>query len=417
MKRKKSLLMAPLMIFLLLTGCVTPAFQTAVMPKPDDSILEAFQPSISDLNNRFGFDLYHALEDGTQNTLISPASVAMALAMTYNGADAETKEAMASVLHVEGIDLDTLNKNNLALLYFLKTADPKVRLEIANSIWLLEGMDFDPDFLQRNEDFYLAGAAELNFADPAAAGIMNAWVKENTQGLIEDIIEPPIDDDTIMFLINAVYFQGTWTEQFDKEATRDDVFYPATGASFNVPMMSQSGSYEYLETPEFQAVRLPYGKDKRMAMYVFLPQEEKDLAAFRAGLGYDQWQTWLGNFTETEGYVELPRFTVEYEETLNDVLKNLGMEIAFDAKRANFYKMVPGIPLLNIFIGEVKHKAFIQVDEVGTEAAAVTSVEMKVESAPMDTFSMRVNRPFFYAIQDSVTGSILFMGSVLDPRS
>ena len=412
---RKLLIGILLVLALVITGCTSPAFQTAAMPKPPDSVLEAFQTSIADRNNEFGFDLYARLIDGEENILISPASVAMALAMTYNGADAETQEAMARVLKIHDIDLDTLNRNNLALLYFLKTADPKVHLKIANSLWMREGFEFDPDFLERNEEFYLAGLKALDFSRDEAVDVINAWVEENTGGLIEDIIEPPIDPLTIMFLINAVYFQGTWTEQFSEEETRDMPFYPAAGGKASVPMMNRTGDYEYLETPDFQAIRLPYGEEERMAMYVFLPSQELGLEGFEKNLTFENWESWLGDFNKIEGNIQLPRFTVEYEETLNGVLKALGMEVAFDPSNANFYNMVPGTPPQNIYIAEVKHKTFIEVDEVGTEAAAATSVEMRLESMPLDFFHMTVDRPFFYAIHDRDTGAILFMGSVLDP--
>jgi len=404
-----------LLVFCLaLTGC-TMTFQSPVMPKPADSVLEGFQPSIADLNNRFGFDLYARLLDGDKNLLISPASVAMALAMTYNGADAETREAMARVLQIQGIDLDTLNRNNLALLYFLRTADPKVRLDFANSIWMREGLSFDPDFLARNKEFYLAGLETLDFEREDAAGVINAWVKKNTRGLIEDIVKPPIKPLTIMFLINTIYFQGTWSEPFNKNATTDEPFHLGAGGTVTVPLMRRTGEYGYLETAGFQAVRLPYGEG-RMAMYVFLPSPELGLKGFEESLNWENWESWLSGFQKLSGTVRLPRFNLEYEAQLNGALTALGMGIAFDPDRANFNNMVAGVPPANIYIREVKHKTHIKLDEAGTEAAGATSVEMAFKSMPLEDFVMKVDRPFFYAIQDEETGAILFLGSVHDPR-
>jgi serine protease inhibitor len=413
---KKRVLGGLLTLLLLLTGCGGPAFQTPLMPKPDDSILNSFQASMAARNNDFGFQIYKELYDGDDNIMISPVSIAMALAMTYNGAEGETKEAMAKALQIQGIEMEKLNRNNLALLYFLKTADPQVTLNIANSIWMRQGFAFAPDFLSRVQDFYRAAAQELDFTDPKAADTMNNWVKENTQGLIEEIVEPPIDPLTVMFLINAVYFKGEWSEKFDKDMTSDQPFHLAPRESVMVPMMSQSGGYDYLSTPGFEALRLPYGKEKRMAMYLFLPDENSNLETFQKELSGENWANWLPLFAEKQGSILLPRFTLEYEETLNQALKALGMGIAFDPAGADFTAMVPEEGRDDLYISEVKHKTFIQVDEVGTEAAAVTSVEMRVTSAPMYDFYLEFNRPFFYAIHDSETGAILFMGAVLNPQ-
>ncbi len=379
-------------------------------------ITRALDLSLADSNNRFGFNLYNQLENSSQSILISPISVALALHMTYNGADAGTKEAMAKALQVTGIDLEALNQKNQDLLRCLKAADSKVKLEIANSIWLREDMAFDQDFLKRNKDYYSAGAYNLDFNDTGAADTINNWVEDSTKGLIKDIVDPPINLMTIMFLINAVYFQGTWTEQFDKQATFEDIFYLASGSQAKVPMMNQSGTYDYYEAPNFQAIRLPYGKEKRMAMYVFLPNENSSLADFHKGLNYANWENWLSRFETKTGAIMIPRFSLEYEKSLNDALSALGMKIAFDPGSADFSRMVPADNSDDIYISDVKHKTFIEVDESGTEAAAVTSVEMRVKGMPMYDFNMKVDRPFFYIIHDSETGAVLFMGSVSDPR-
>lgn len=379
-------------------------------------ITRASGPSIADSNNQFGFDIYNQLRNGSQNIMVSPISVAMALHMTYNGAGSGTKEAMAKALQVTGIDLEALNQKNQDLLQRLKAADPKVKLEIANSIWLREDMAFDQDFLKRNKDYYSAGAYNLDFGDTGAADTINNWVEENTKGLIKDIVDPPIDPMAIMFLINAVYFQGTWTEQFDEQATYEDIFYLASGDQAKVPMMNQSGAYDYFETPDFQAIRLPYGMEERMAMYVFLPDKDSSLADFHKELNYANWGNWLSRFETKSGTIMLPRFSLEYEKSLKDALSELGMKIAFDPAGADFSRMVPANSRDDVYINDVKHKSFIEVDESGTEAAAVTSVEMRVTSMPLYDFNMNVDRPFFYVIHDSETGAILFMGSVADPR-
>ncbi len=201
----------------------------------------------------------------------------------------------------------------------------------------------------------------------------------------------------------------------DKQATFEDTFYLASGDQAKVPMMNQSGTYDYYEAPNFQAIRLPYGKEKRMAMYVFLPNENSSLADFHKELNYANWENWLSRFETKSGSIMLPRFSLEYEKSLKDALSELGMKIAFDPA-ADFSRMVPADSRDDVYINDVRHKSFIEVDESGTEAAAVTSVEMRVTSMPLYDFNMKVDRPFFYVIHDSETGAVLFMGSVSDPR-
>jgi serine protease inhibitor len=398
-----------LAVALALTGCT--AMPAPVMQRPEESTLKAFEPALTAANNRFGFLLYRELLKGGENILISPVSVALALSMAYNGTDGETMKAMAEVLQVPAMELEQLNKSNLALLYFLRTADSKVKLDIANSVWMRKGFPFDQDFVSRVQKHYLASARELDFDDPKAADTINKWVKDSTRGLIPKIIEGSINPLTIMYLINAVYFQGEWTRKFEKGQTRDGDFYGADG-TVQVPMMYQAGRFDYYRGQGFQALRLPYGQEKRMAMYVFLPDAGVGLDAFQQSLTADSWEKWLPAFAEAEGTISLPRFTLEYEESLVKALRLLGMERAFDPGRADFSRMVPRDVRDDVHISDVKHKSFIRVDESGTEAAAVTSVTVGVTSMPMYDFQMDVNRPFFYAIHDAETGSILFMGSV-----
>lgn len=408
-----TLLVPVLVPILIFTGC-TP-LDNQSMPKPDQAILDSVETSFSERNNRLGLELFHELYNNDENIMISPVSIAMALHMAYSGAAAQTGEAMANVLHISDIELETLNNNNLALLYLLKSADPKVRLEIANSLWAREGFPFNSDFLRNTKEYYLAKVSEMDFNDPKAVQIINNWVSDNTRGLIKEIVDGPIDPLTVMFLVNAVYFQGTWTKQFSKDATRDADFHITSGNPVKVPMMSQSGSYDYLETPDFQAVRLPYGEEGRLAMYIFLPDENLGLDRFLQDFTWESWQNYLSRFDYMPGSISLPRFTLEYEKSLVNSLKSLGMDIAFDSSRADFSAMVQEGTRDDLYISDVKHKTFIKVDEEGTEAAAVTSVEVRITSAPLEEFRLTVDRPFFYAIHDRETGAILFMGTVQNP--
>ncbi|NLC51876.1 MAG: serpin family protein [Firmicutes bacterium] len=401
---------------LFFSGCITPVVGGEhEIPKPDEDILEAFDQGLATSTNIFGIKIFNKLLEEEENLFISPTSIATALSMTYNGARGETREAIAKVLEVEGVDPERLNENNQALLYLLQEADPSVKLAIANSLWMREGVEFDPDFVERNEIYYNASIKELDFNTPEAVEAINSWVYDRTEGLIEDIVEHPIDPNTILFLINAIYFQGDWSTPFEEEDTRDDTFFLPEGDLATVPFMHRRGEFDYYEEEGFQAVRLPYGEEERLAMYVFLPSVESGLQEFVQGFDMEHWQKWRKGFQPEEGALYLPRFSMDYEKSLRDVLKELGMEESFDANKADFFDMVSWEGEPRLFISEVKHKSYIDVDEKGTEAAAVTSVEIETESAPAFVFEMQVNRPFFFLIHDQGSEAILFMGAVYNP--
>jgi serine protease inhibitor len=366
-------------------------------------------------NTSFGFKLYHevANKSAGNNVFISPASVALCLAMTYNGAVGETKEAMERALEIHGLTHAELNRAYAALRSELENPDPRVQLQIANSLWARKGITFNPAFIARNKEFYGAEVTALDFGDPGAPAIINAWVKDKTKDKIEKIVDR-IDAQSVLFLINAIYFKGAWSTEFDKARTKDDVFTIGSGSQKRLPMMTQSGKYDYYEGRNFQAVSLPYGSG-RVSMYVFLPAAGTGINQFLPSLTTANWDVWMKSFSKTQGAIVLPRFKVEYEITLNDALKALGMGVAFDPDRANFSGIFQTAQ--NAFISKVKHKTFAEVNEEGTEAAAVTSTEIQVTSAvqPRKSFTMVVDRPFFFAIRDNKTGSVLFLGSIVDP--
>jgi len=409
-----------------LVGCGEEAAGTGMnIPEPDVAVLEAFDAELANVSNEFGFKVLQEILAGeggetdgsSENVFLSPTSIYTALAMTYNGAGGETREAMVEVLGVEGVELERFNENNLARLYELQEADPEVVLNIANSLWMRQDMEFAPDFVERNMDYYHASAGELDFAQAEAAETINEWVEDRTGGLIDEMVEHPIDPQTVLFLLNAVYFQGDWSEPFDPDDTREDVFHAPEGDITDVPFMQhQREEFPYLEKEgEFQAVRLPYGEEERLGMYVFLPHEDSSVRELVSELDDATWEEWREDFDTIEGDLSLPRFTLEYEKSLNEILKELGMEIAFDPEQADFYDMLTRDEGPRLFIDEVKHKSFIEVDEKGTEAAAATSVEVMEDSAPMDYFQMDVNRPFVFFIHDEEINEMLFNGAVFNP--
>ncbi|HWP42686.1 MAG TPA: serpin family protein [Blastocatellia bacterium] len=367
-------------------------------------------------NTRFGFKLFSevAASNARKNVFISPSSVAFALAMAYNGAAGETRKAMSRALELGDMGLEEVNRANRELKSALEKADPKVQLQIANSLWGRKEVSFRPDFLERNREFYGAEVSALDFNDPSAPATINDWVSRNTNGKIERIVDQ-INQDAILFLINAIYFKGRWTVEFKKENTKEQSFTLADGSQKKHPMMSQSGKYDYFEGEGFQAVSLPYG-DRRLSMYIFLPAKGSTLAEFQKSLIPENWERWMEEFERTEGDIVVPRFRVEFEVELKDALKALGMGLAFDHDRADFSGMVQNGE--QVAINRVKHKTFAEVNEEGTEAAAVTSAEVTVTSVqiPRERFRMVVDRPFFCAIRDNDTGAVIFMGAINDPQ-
>ena len=361
--------------------------------------------SVASANTKFGFKLLHDLreQEAGPNIFISPLSISIALTMTYNGAVGETERAMAEVLEIDALDLSTINNSNKALRNSLEAPDPKVQISIANSIWSRQGVEFNPDFLERNQAFFGAEIASLDFNSPQAAATINEWVNTNTNGKIEKIVDR-IDPQTLLFLINAIYFKGNWQDKFNKLMTRPGTFHLPNGSQKQVQMMHREGKYPYFRGENFEATSLPYG-DGRVSMYIFLPNRDSNLNKFLDNLNTENWKGWISQFGNRRHDMMLPRFKLEYEVSLNDTLKALGMEIAFDSG-ANFSGIGSGL-----FISEVKHKTFVEVNEEGTEAAAVTVGRMAT-SVPPD---FRVDRPFFFAIYDSETETILFMGTVTEP--
>lgn len=370
---------------------------------------------VATANSKFGLNLYSQLNQRaeTRNIFFSPSSVSWCLSMLFNGAEGNTKQEMAQALQISGLSLQELNSAYGEWRNTWVKPDPKVEIDVANSIWSRRGLSFKPEFLQTNKNFYAAEVSELDFNDPQSLLTINSWVKNKTRGKIEKIIDQ-ISADSVLFLINAIYFKGKWTIEFDPAKTKEENFVTVPGKQMHVKMMHQRGTYQYQEQPEFQSVALPYG-DGRLKMHVFLPSKEVGLNKFHQTLTHANWERWMTQYEESEGSIGLPRFRIEYETTLNQALKTLGMKSAFDPSQADFGGMITGTQ--RPYVSEVKHKAFVEVNEEGTEAAAVTSTEVRIVSMPIPkkTFQMIMDRPFFFAILDGSTGAVLFMGAVSDP--
>ncbi len=356
----------------------------------------------------FGMDLFGRLvtEAPDSNVFISPTSAAFALAMTYNGAVGETQAAMARVLGLDGLSLEEVNRANREWLAALENPGKKVELSLANSLWIRQGYPVHAAFLDRNRSFYRAEVQELDFANPAAVKSINDWVSKSTRGKIPQILDQ-IPGNVVLYLINALYFKGEWTHQFEKSRTQLAPFHLLDGTRKNVPMMRQEREFPYLEGDGFRMVSLPYGNG-RFSMVLALPDESSDLASFSRTLTAERWEQWMSALAKKEVLVALPRFSLEWEKSLNATLKAMGMEITFGPE-ADFSAMSPRDP----WIDEVKQKTILEVNEEGTVAAAVTSVAM-VESARLIP-ELIFDRPFFLAIRDNATATLLFLGQVVDP--
>jgi serpin B len=375
--------------------------------------------AVVEANTRFGFGLFSNLvkEDHRRNIFISPASISLALSMTYNGAQGSTRQKMAQTLGLDSITIENVNQAYRTLIPALMNADTSVQLSIANSLWAKKEITFKPDFLNLVHTNYEAEIASLDFDDPASVVTINNWVNEHTRGKIKSILDK-IEKDAILFLINAIYFKGNWAAKFNEKATQEKDFTLISQARKKVQMMFHAGRYRYLKGKNFQAVSIPYGKD-RFSMYIFLPDSGVELSKFYGDDLIPNGGGWISDFNYMDGDIYLPRFKIENDFMLTDHLKSMGMAEAFDSAHANFHALCELGQEQNAFISFVRHKTFIEVNEKGTEAAAVTAVGIVITSAYHSSephFIMIVDRPFFCAIRDNETGMLLFMGSIVDPQ-
>lgn len=367
-------------------------------------------------DNAFGLELFQkvvASDTEADNIFISPTSVALALAMTYNGADGETKTAMENTLKKNGFTIDEINTSYKSLIDALVSVDPKVLLEIANSIWYRQEFSVLPEFISVNQEYYDAEVSPLDFNLPSAPDVINNWVADKTHDKITQIINE-IPGDAVMYLINAIYFKGIWLYEFDEEYTNDDLFYLKGGSSITVPFMQQEATLRYATNALFSMIELPYGEGN-YNMIVMLPHTGSTTEDIVALLTAENWDGWIIALTEQNVKVMLPKFKFEYKNKLNDELDAMGMGVAF-SDQADFSKINPEEDL---FISKVLHKSFVEVNEEGTEAAAVTAVEISLTSVgPEPDYTLfKADRPFLFAIREKDTGAIIFIGSLQNPLS
>jgi serpin B len=367
-------------------------------------------------NTQFALDLYRTLFNARDNLFSSPYSISLALAMVYAGSRGDTEAEMASTLHFPTRESLQVAFNALDQALRSRGQDVKegerFRLNIANAIWGQKGLAFQSEFLDALAQYYGAGLRIVDFqqAAEAARQTINQWVADQTEDKIKDLLPPgSLDAMTRLVLTNAIYFNAAWQNPFNAQATQDGAFHLLDGSQVSVPMMHQSASLGYASGAGYQVVELPYAGGE-MAMDIILP-EAGSFAAWVQGLDAQALTAILNGITSKQVELTMPRFRFESEVQLKDALQALGMSQAFTTA-ADFSGMT-GRP--ELFIDEVYHKAFVAVDEAGTEAAAATAVVMKLTAMPSESVAVTIDRPFLFLIRDVATGTVLFLGHVVNP--
>ena len=363
---------------------------------------------VAEGNNKFAFDMLKSLqeEDRENSIFFSPYSISTALSMLLNGASGEARKEMAASLYYEGIDLEKLNGRQLALKKSLEKGGEKVELSIANSLWAHLGVVPKESFQKALKEYYLSEFFTRDFSDKSVVGEINGWISDKTRGMIPAMLHS-ISPQSIMFLINAIYFKGIWAKEFDPGLTREGIFTDYKNNEKKAQMMHQTLSVAYRETEEYQAVKLPYGEGEA-AMYIVLPREGLGVNKFLDGLTREKWEKIIGAMYMEKIELAVPKFKMSYGvKRLNEALVRVGMEKIFYSGSLMNIMDDP-----RLFVEYVDHKAVIEVDEKGTKAAAVTIISIgKAAYEPPKTFT--ADRPFFFVIRDEKNGMILFMGKVL----
>jgi serpin B len=375
--------------------------------------LTAVESELVSASNAFGFDLLREVlaREERPNVVLSPLSASIALGMTLNGADGDTYDAMQETLGYGGMEQGEINTAYQDLTRLLVELDPAVDFRVANSLWADEGFPFETSFVETVSEAFDASARTLDLQAPATLDEINGWVEEETNGYIPRLLDE-IGSDLVMFLINAIYFESTWSTRFDEADTQPAPFRTAGGEAVQVQLMNMRDPDVAFGVGEgFTAVDLPYG-GQAYGMLVLLPTEGASARELASGLTAADLASLEASMGERElSRLALPRFRLAYGTELNAALEAMGMGVAFDESAADFSRMSPEARL---FIDQVRQKAFIEVDEAGTRAAAATSVGVGVTSLPPEFV---VDRPFVFLLRERLSGTVLFAGVVGDPTA
>lgn len=382
-------------------------FKDDTQIKDDGQIKDATQFMST---TKFAFDVFSRINemDRDKNIFLSPLSISTALTMTLQGAGTTTKEGMIKTLKYDGMELELVNKSYKSLLATLGKDDKGIQLDINNSIWVRQGIKLKDEFINVNKDVFDANISVLDFSKPGAADKINSWVAESTKNKIKKMVEPNIPYDAALYIINAVYFKGEWTEKFNKELTFSKGFHSGDGERKEVMMMTKKSKIEYGARDDFRVVRLPYAEGKT-SMYCVLPAENVLINDFIKGLDEGKWMDIKNSISKVDDVeLNIPRLKMEYDvNNLKEVLALMGMKEAFGVN-ADFTGMSYG----GLYINNVKHKAVVEVNEEGSEAAGVTEVKLQFTSLIENPPSFIADRPFLFFITENTTGTILFMGKM-----
>lgn len=364
---------------------------------------------------RFSFDFYREIaktEKDKENFCISPLSASLCLGMVLNGADGNTYTEMQKTLGFEGFTNQQINEYVQMMQTELPKLDGRTIFTNANSLWVRNGFPLLPEFIQTNQTYYNAEVSNEPF-DNSTLEKINSWCNQKTNGLIPEIINN-IPDKAVSYLINAIYFKGLWKNEFKESDTKDETFYLANGGIVRVPTMRQTQSNNYYADEDVQVIELPYGNGA-FSMVLFIPadRKKKDIDKVIADLDVETWLNWNENMHPVEVTVYLPRFLIKTEKELIETMAALGIHDAFDSFNANFANMSTAHDL---YLGLLKQKTYIELNESGTEAAAVTIAGMLETAMPSQPAEIRFDHPFGYVLKEKSTGAILFAGKVGKPE-
>jgi serpin B len=402
----------------LATIALATACASSTEPAPNDPghaldqlprALTAGEQKVIGAANDFSFALFRrsSAAQPDSNVFVSPLSASMALGMAMNGASGTTYDEMRATLGFgAGATEREIGESYESLIALLRGLDPSVDFRIANSIWFRDGFPVQSAFLDAGRNWFDAKAGSLDFASPGAVSTINDWVSASTAGKIPTILDR-IEADQVMFLINAIYFKGSWRTRFDPSRTITATFH-AAGGDQSAKLMRRDGTMRWLATPDFEAVDLPYGNGA-YAMTVLLPGAGRRVDDVAASIGSSAWPALMGQFHDAEVELQLPRFQLTWQRELTPDLQSLGMRAAFIDGRADFSRMTTAGTQL--YISLVKQKTFVDVNEEGTEAGAVTNVGISVTSLPVRR-PFVVDRPFVFVLRERLSGTILFMGKI-----
>lgn len=423
MKTTRTLSVSLWTAIMLLTACAPSASvsmaESNVRRETQPPVLEGDVENLVAGNNAFAMDIYQSLRSESGNLILSPYSISLALAMTYAGARGETENQMAEVLHFtqgQGSTHYSFNALDLGLAQRGSGSDQDrepMQLNLANAVWAEQTFPFLQEFLDLLALNYGAGIHLADFINNFERErlTINDWVGDRTEDRIKDLIPKNVlNPNTRMVLVNAIYFKADWLGQFDADSTRDGSFNLLDGSQSTVDMMHNGMYIPYMQGNGYQAIELAYAGETA-AMDVIVP-DAGNFEAFEASFNQAIYDGIINGMQPVAVELGLPKFEFDRDFNLSDTLKDMGMPDAFDTDTADFSGMTGG---RDLFIGDVVHKAFVAVDEEGTEAAAATAVIMETTSAPMYEISLEIDRPFIFIIRDKISGQILFIGRVLTP--